>query len=105
MNNHNKTVREEIAETAVAEVKCESCGSEAVYRNGRIKTGRQRYLCLVCGSQFTPGAGKVHVKGKPAFHECGKPMNVYKLEGNIIRFRCSGYPECKTFRKFRMTGG
>jgi hypothetical protein len=29
-------------------------------------------------------------------------MNVCKLEGNIIRFRCSGYPACKTYKKFIM---
>jgi transposase-like protein len=81
---------------------CPSCDSDAVYRYGKIKTGRQRFMCLMCGSQFTPDAKKPAVQGKPLCPECGKTMNVYKLEGSIIRFRCSGYPDCKTFRKFRM---
>ncbi len=84
------------------EIHCPSCDSDAIYRNGKIKTGAQRFLCLVCGTQFTPTARKSPVKGKPTCPECGKPMNVYKIEGLIIRFRCSGYPVCKTFRKFTM---
>jgi transposase-like protein len=86
----------------VTEIRCPLCDGDAIYRYGRIKTGAQRFLCLVCGSQFTFGAKKSPVKGKPACPECGKPMNIYKLEGNVIRFRCSGYPVCKTFRKFTM---
>ncbi|MDA8241734.1 MAG: hypothetical protein M0Z67_15385 [Nitrospiraceae bacterium] len=86
----------------VVEVKCPLCNADAAYRYGHIRTGEQRFLCLICGSQFTPGAKKYPVKGKPACPECGRPMNVYKLEGDIIRFRCSGYPACKTYRKFTM---
>ncbi len=81
---------------------CPSCNSDAVYRYGKIKTGKQRFMCIICGNQFTPGASKSQVKGKPVCPECGKQMNVYKLEGNVIRFRCSGYPVCKTFKKFIM---
>lgn len=91
--------------TAIVEVSeaiCPSCDSDAIYRYGKIKTGIQRFMCIMCGTQFTPGAKKSPVKGKPVCPKCGSPMNVYKLEGNIIRFRCSGYPECKTFRKFTM---
>jgi len=47
-------------------------------------------------------AKKSPVKGKPACPACRKPMNVYKLESDVIRFRCSGYPVCKTFKKFIM---
>lgn len=83
-----------------AEARCPSCAADAKYKYGRIKTGKQRYICLMCGTQFTPGAKKSLVQGKPACPECGKPMNVYKLEGDVIRFRCSAYPSCKTFRKF-----
>ena len=86
----------------VTETRCPSCNGEAIYHYGRIKTGAQRFLCLICSYQFTPEAKKAPVKGKPACPECGKSMNVYKLEGLIIRFRCSGYPACKTFRKFMM---
>ncbi len=83
-------------------VKCPSCNSEAVYRNGHIKTGKQRFICLICGIQFCPDAKRTLVKGKPLCPHCGKPMNVYKLEGNVIRFRCSDYPACNTYRKFTM---
>lgn len=90
--------------SAVEEVKivCPYCEADALYRYGRIKTGGQRFMCMMCGTQFTPGAKKSAVPGKPLCPKCGKTMNVYKLEGNIIRFRCSSYPECKTFRKFTM---
>lgn len=85
-----------------AKVQCPSCSADASYKYGRIKTGKQRYMCLMCSSQFTPDGKKSLVKGKPACPECGKPMNVYKLEGDVIRFRCSGYPICKTFKKFKL---
>jgi len=47
-------------------------------------------------------AKKPPIKGKPVCPECGRPMNVYKLEADVISFRCSGYPVCKTFKKFIM---
>jgi transposase-like protein len=81
---------------------CPSCNSEAVYRYGKAGTGKQRFLCIICGKQFTNGSKVSEVKGKPTCQECGKPMHVYKIEGDVIRFRCSGYPDCKHFRKFRM---
>lgn len=84
------------------EIKCPSCDSDAVYKYGRTWTGKQRFLCMMCGMQFTGNAGKATVKGKPACPKCGKPMNLYKIEGYIIRFRCSGYPECRTFKKYIM---
>lgn len=82
------------------EVKCDSCNSDALYRYGKIRNGKQRFICLMCGKQFAPGATKLEVKGKPLCPECGRPMHLYKIEGEIIRFRCSEYPECKTFKKF-----
>jgi DNA-directed RNA polymerase subunit RPC12/RpoP len=88
--------------TEAIETRCPSCDSEALYRYGRIKTGTQRFMCLVCHKQFSLGAKKMQVKGKPACPGCGKPMNVYMIEGDVIRFRCSGYPVCRTFRKFTM---
>lgn len=54
------------------------------------------------GTRVNPMAKKSPVKGKPACPACRKPMNVYKLESDVIRFRCSGYPVCKTFKKFIM---
>jgi ssDNA-binding Zn-finger/Zn-ribbon topoisomerase 1 len=56
----------------------------------------------MCGRQFSIGAKKHEVTGKPTCLECGKPMHLYKIEGAAIRFRCSDYPVCKAFRKFRI---
>jgi transposase-like protein len=95
-------MHESTAIADVTEICCPSCHGEAIYRYGRIQTGAQRFLCLICDYQFTLDAKKSPVKGKPTCPECGKSMNVYKLEGLIIRFRCSGYPVCKSFRKYSM---
>lgn len=84
------------------DTKCPDCDSDAVYKYGKAWTGKQRFLCLMCGMQFTKDAKKLLVKGKPVCPECGKNMHVYKIEGEVIRFRCSDYPACKTFRKFKM---
>jgi len=84
-------------------LKCPVCQGDALYHNGRIRNGKRRYLCLICGRQFTPDATKPVVTGKPSCTTCGRPMNVYMIEGPIIRFRCSGYPGCRTFRKYSMT--
>ncbi|HAM49274.1 MAG TPA: Insertion element protein [Nitrospiraceae bacterium] len=82
--------------------KCPSCDSSAIYKYGKVRTGKQRYLCIVCGRQFTDGSKKATVKGKPVCPECGRLMNLYKIDGDVVRFRCSGYPECRTFKKYRM---
>ncbi|MBI5607111.1 MAG: IS1 family transposase [Deltaproteobacteria bacterium] len=37
-------------------VGCPDCRADALYRYGRIWTGKQRYICLLCGRQFTPGS-------------------------------------------------
>ncbi len=79
---------------------CPICGSDALYKYGRTKTGKQRYQCLICNKQFSFGAKKIVVKGKPICPKCGRHMNLYKLEKNFLRFRCSEYPECKFFKKF-----
>lgn len=84
------------------EVKCHACDSEAVYKYGKAWTGKQRFQCLMCGKQFTSGAKKIEIQGKPICPECGRSMHLYRIEGEVIRFRCSGYPECKTFKKFRI---
>lgn len=47
-----------------------------------------------------PWRKKQEIQGKPICPECGNLMHLYKIEGEVIRFRCSGYPECKTFKKF-----
>jgi transposase-like protein len=83
-------------------ISCPVCNSEAVYKYGKTRSGRQRLQCLICGRQFSLGAKKQEILGKPICNECGKHMNLYKIEGEVIRFRCSDYPVCKTFRKFRI---
>ncbi len=83
-------------------VKCPDCNTDALYKYGRIKTGKQRFICIVCGKQFTPDAGRFEAKGKPLCPVCGRPMHLYKIEGEIIRFRCSAYPGCRIYRKFML---
>ncbi|WP_373878670.1 IS1/IS1595 family N-terminal zinc-binding domain-containing protein [Desulforhabdus amnigena] len=83
----------------MAGVKCPRCGAETVYRYGKTKQGKQRYLCLACGLQFTPGSRRVEPAERPVCPACGKPMHVYKRENGATRFRCSNYPECKCFKK------
>jgi transposase-like protein len=84
------------------EIKCPECNCDAVYKYGKIKTGKQRLICLMCGKQFTPGSERLEAKGKPICPACGRQMHLYKIEGEVIRFRCSAYPACKTFKKFRI---
>ena len=83
-------------------IKCPVCNSEALYKYGKTKTGKQRFQCLICGRQFSHGAKTQEIQGKPFCPSCDRPMHLYKIEGEVIRFRCSGYPVCKTFRKFRI---
>lgn len=35
------------------ELDCPHCGAVRIVKNGHAHTGRQRYLCRVCGYQFT----------------------------------------------------
>lgn len=81
---------------------CPVCDSEAIYKYGKTRDGKQRFQCLMCGRQFSQGAKKQAIQGKPICPECGNPMHLYKIEGEVIRFRCSDYPVCKTFRKFKI---
>jgi len=84
------------------EIKCPSCNSDALYRYGRAWTGKQRYLCLICGRQFTTGTSRTEGRNNPRCPACGKLMHVYKRENSVIRFRCSSYPACKTFKKLEI---
>ncbi len=81
------------------EVKCPHCNLDAVYKYGKTWQGKQRFLCLICGRQFTQGTGRYEVRDRPDCPVCGKIMHLYKREDKALRFRCSGYPVCKTFRK------
>jgi len=82
-------------------VKCPECNSGAVYRYGKARTGKQRFLCIVCRRQFTYGARRVEIKDKPLCPECGEIMSIYRRDDGLIRFRCSAYPACRTFKIIR----
>ncbi len=83
-------------------VKCPVCNSDAIYKYGRTKIGKQRFRCLICGRQFSYGTKRRELQEKPICPECGKSMHIYKIEGEAIRFRCAGYPVCKTFIKIQI---
>jgi transposase-like protein len=99
---HEKKQVSTRARTQGDENKCPSCDSDAIYKYGKTRSHKQRYLCIVCGKQFTDHPERATVKSKPVCPECGRHMNLYKIEGDVVRFRCSGYPECRTFKKYRM---
>lgn len=79
---------------------CPRCRSDAIYRYGKTATGRKRYLCQVCGRQFSlKRSGHLEAQERPGCPRCGRPMHVYMRRGDYIRFRCSDYPDCRTFFK------
>jgi transposase-like protein len=80
-------------------IQCPECQSDAVYRYGRVASGKQRFLCLLCDRQFVANPENVKFKNKPPCPECGKPMHSYMKGGDHIRFRCSDYPRCRTYLK------
>jgi DNA-directed RNA polymerase subunit RPC12/RpoP len=85
-----------------SEIRCPKCNSDAVYKYGRTHAGRQRYLCLQCNRQFAAVARRYHLQMKrPVCPHCGKPMHVYMRQPGLVRFRCRGYPECRTFLAIR----
>lgn len=85
-----------------ADIMCPHCNLDAVYKYGKTWQGKQRYLCLICGRQFTQNSGRAEVKDRPVCEVCGKIMHLYKKENKVLRFRCSGYPACKTFKKVNL---
>ncbi|MGA2027684.1 MAG: IS1 family transposase [Syntrophobacteraceae bacterium] len=78
--------------------KCPRCNSEATYKFGKTRHGKQRFRCLLCGRQFG-NAARDELKERPLCHACGQKMHVYKKEAGVVRFRCSGYPLCRSFVK------
>lgn len=56
----------------------------------------------MCGRQFVIATERMEIKNKPVCPVCSRKMNLYMKQGNIWRFRCSGYPLCKTYKKFIM---
>lgn len=83
--------------------KCPSCNSEAVYRYGHVKNGKQRLKCILCGRQFVPGIKTHEMKKRPTCPQCGLKMHLYMHDKKALRFRCSAYPECKSYRKILIT--
>ena len=82
------------------EIQCPECTSEALYKFGRTKWGKQRFQCLICKRQFTLGIQRAEIKDRPSCPKCGSMMHSYMRKGGVSRFRCSNYPECKTYLKF-----
>lgn len=81
-----------------APLKCPRCNSEALYRYGKTRHGKQRFRCLMCGRQFGDAA-RSELKTRPMCPVCGRKMHIYRKGPEEIRFRCSGYPTCRTFKK------
>jgi transposase-like protein len=90
-------------EKGSAQFTCPGCGFDTFYRYGRSATGNQRYLCLACGRQFTADGGRPVHSARPSCPRCGKEMYLYKREEGLIRYRCSRYPECRTYQKMETT--
>ncbi len=81
---------------------CPECGSYAVYRYGRShNTDKQRYICLLCERQFIPGFERVYPNPRPVCPTCGRPMYLYKKIRERTMFRCSDYPNCRTYLAVR----
>lgn len=89
-----------MSKDTISKIQCPACGSKAVYRDGKAHTGKQRYLCLMCGLQFT-SSHHTQIQTRPLCSTCGNRMHLYKEEETILRFRCSQYPTCKTYAKVR----
>ncbi len=82
-----------------AEIECPACQSDAYYKYGKTANGQVRYRCLVCGRQFTENSTRIPVENRPSCPKCGKSMHVYARESECVRFRCSDYPNCRTYLK------
>jgi transposase-like protein len=83
----------------VTQVVCPCCGSNALNKYGHLKSGKQRYLCLVCNRQFVWPSSIRSIPYRPHCPACGREMHVYARKGDIIRFRCRDYPDCRTYFK------
>jgi ssDNA-binding Zn-finger/Zn-ribbon topoisomerase 1 len=92
----------EEGETTAIEVTCPQCGAKAVYRYGKYRE-EQKYTCVVCGRQFIPGHERRFLNPRPVCDRCGKKMHLYMDADKYTRFRCSGYPECRSFLKVLKT--
>ena len=80
-------------------IRCPECHSDAVNKYGTISGGKQRFICLVCERQFVANPEKKHFKNRPKCPNCGKPMHSYMKGVDYVRFRCSDFPKCHTYKK------
>jgi transposase-like protein len=80
-------------------IQCPRCGADAVYAYGRIKNGKQRYLCLICNRQFVPGKKYPLADQRPRCPNCDGSMHIYRRSSGVIRFRCADYPGCNGYCK------
>ncbi len=78
---------------------CPVCHSQAIYKYGHIKSGKQRFKCLICGRQFILGITQSKIHNRPSCPKCGLKMHLYMRDAKVFRFRCSDYPDCKTYEK------
>lgn len=88
-----------MAEAESCVIICPNCNGTAIYRFGKLRSGQQRYRCVVCGRQFTLEHKKESVTFRPVCPSCGRKMHLYRREKSTLRFRCSFYPRCKTYLK------
>jgi transposase-like protein len=86
-------------------IKCPVCCSEAVYRYGRAKNGNQRIKCIACGRQFIPGHERHELNNRPTCPKCGSAMHLYMHTKEMVRFRCSDYPACRSYQKVPIEEG
>jgi DNA-directed RNA polymerase subunit RPC12/RpoP len=84
---------------------CPRCNSDAVYRYGHIRSGKQRYLCLLCGRQFVVSLRRVDDPERPFCPRCHNRMYLYQRGAQFVRFRCRNYPACRQYRKISLSSG
>jgi transposase-like protein len=86
-------------------IQCPICSSRALYRYGHTRNGKRRFLCLSCGRQFAPEATRHALSGRPPCPRCGRTMHLYKRKQHQMVFRCSNYPDCKTYTTHPVDSG
>ena len=87
------------AADVMRDIKCPICGLDATYRYGKTPEGQQKYICLSCGKQFIEAAANRKAIERPFCPSCLAPMYLYMQSTDFKRFRCSRYPECRTYKK------
>ena len=82
----------------VVTMHCPLCESVQINRYGKSKQGKQRFRCMACGRQFLAAPDRSTAQN-PRCPNCLSTMHIYKKEGQVVRYRCSGYPSCRTYLK------